>query len=81
MKRMKAIAAKESLPIADERALVDVTLEEPELRPHDLLVAVRAVSVNPVDCKIRLSPREPEAPALGEGQAQQRGAVALSAPA
>lgn len=62
MKRMKAIAAKESLPITDERALVDVTLEEPELRPHDLLVAVRAVSVNPVDWKIRLSPRDPEAP-------------------
>lgn len=62
MKRMKAIAAKQSLPITDERALVDVTLEEPELRPHDLLVTVRAVSVNPVDWKIRLSPREPEAP-------------------
>nr|WP_062333795.1 zinc-binding alcohol dehydrogenase family protein [Herbidospora sakaeratensis] len=32
--------------------LVDVEVPEPELRPHDLLVRVEAVSVNPVDVKI-----------------------------
>ncbi|WP_061292250.1 zinc-binding alcohol dehydrogenase family protein [Herbidospora cretacea] len=35
--------------------LVDVDVPEPQLRPHDLLVQVEAVSVNPVDVKIAAS--------------------------
>lgn len=58
---MKAIAFTESLPIADARSLVDLRLEAPEPRPHDLLVAVRAVSVNPVDTKVRSSGRKADA--------------------
>lgn len=50
---MKAVAYRQPLPITDERALLDVELPEPTLRPHDLLVEVRAVSVNPVDTKVR----------------------------
>ena len=41
------------LPISDPESLVDVELPTPELRPRDVLVAVQAVSVNPVDVKRR----------------------------
>jgi NADPH2:quinone reductase len=54
-----AIGFTENLPIEDPRSLQDVTVPVPELRPHDLLVDVRAVSVNPVDVKVRAS-RDPE---------------------
>ena len=50
---MRAVAFRRSLPITDPDALVDVTLERPAPGPHDLLVEVRAVSVNPVDTKVR----------------------------
>ncbi|KAB2924875.1 MAG: zinc-binding alcohol dehydrogenase family protein [Dechloromonas sp.] len=50
---MKAIAYQQSLPIADAASLVDVELPEPVVGEHDLLVAVRAISVNPVDTKVQ----------------------------
>lgn len=52
---MKAIGYQTNLPIDDAQALVDITLPEPVAQGHDLLVEVRAVSVNPVDTKIRKS--------------------------
>ncbi|MGK9067164.1 zinc-binding alcohol dehydrogenase family protein [Stutzerimonas chloritidismutans] len=51
---MKAIGYTQSLPIDDPRALLDIELPEPVLGPRDLLVEVRAISVNPVDTKIRM---------------------------
>lgn len=51
---MKAIAyARHGLPIAHPEALIEIDLPEPVPGPRDLLVEVRAVSVNPVDTKIR----------------------------
>lgn len=50
---MTAVAATGSVPLDDDRALVDVELPVPEPRAHDVLVAVSAVSVNPVDLKMR----------------------------
>ncbi|BFO55203.1 zinc-binding alcohol dehydrogenase family protein [Acidovorax sacchari] len=50
---MKAIGYYRNLPISDADALVDLTLPDPVPGEHDLLVEVRAVSVNPVDVKIR----------------------------
>ncbi len=50
---MKAIAYTQSLPIDDPRSLQDIELPEPTPGPRDLLVEVRAISVNPVDTKIR----------------------------
>ena len=50
---MKAVAYFESLAIDDPRALQDVELPEPLPGPRDLLVEVRAISVNPVDTKVR----------------------------
>lgn len=51
---MKAIGYQKSLPITDDNSLVDVELPKPVPGGRDLLVQVRAVSVNPVDTKIRM---------------------------
>jgi len=50
---MKAIGYQQSLPVEDGNALQDIELERPKAQGHDLLVEVKAVSVNPVDYKIR----------------------------
>ncbi|WP_300617886.1 zinc-binding alcohol dehydrogenase family protein [Dokdonella sp.] len=50
---MKAVALTRYLPISDPRSLVDVELPKPVPGPRDLLVRVEAVSVNPVDTKVR----------------------------
>lgn len=64
---MKAIALTRYLPISDPESLNDVELPEPVASGHDLLVRVEAVSVNPVDTKVR-APRlqvEPQPRVLG----------------
>jgi zinc-binding alcohol dehydrogenase family protein len=50
---MKAIVFTRPLPIEAEESLVEIDLPQPEPGPRDLLVNVRAVSVNPVDTKVR----------------------------
>ncbi|MGE8407672.1 MAG: zinc-binding alcohol dehydrogenase family protein [Pseudomonas sp.] len=50
---MKAVAYYQSLPIEDPAALQDIELPAPQPGPRDLLVEVRAISVNPVDTKVR----------------------------
>ncbi len=50
---MKAVAYSASGPIDREDALQDITLEKPTPGDRDLLVKVNAVSVNPVDTKLR----------------------------
>lgn len=50
---MKAVGYQQSLPADQLESLIDVNLPEPSATGHDLLVEVRAVSVNPVDTKIR----------------------------
>jgi len=50
---MRAVAYRHSRPITEDDAFLDVTLERPEPGPRDLLVKVEAVSVNPVDTKLR----------------------------
>jgi len=63
---MKAIVyTQHGLPIDDPQALVDTELPMPLAGPHDLLVEVRAVSVNPVDTKIRLGSAVSEPRVLG----------------
>lgn len=53
MTTMRAVAYRKSLPITDPAAFEDVELPVPEPGPHDLVVRVEAVSVNPVDTKVR----------------------------
>ena len=50
---MKAVAFTHAYPITHEDALIDVHHPEPHPRHADLLVEIKAVSVNPVDTKVR----------------------------
>ncbi|MEE4167081.1 MAG: zinc-binding alcohol dehydrogenase family protein [Desulfocapsaceae bacterium] len=56
---MKAIAYQKSLPIEHPDSLRDIRLEEPALSGRDLLVEIKAVSVNPVDAKMRMRAEPP----------------------
>jgi NADPH2:quinone reductase len=59
---MKAVGYKQPLPIENSESLLDIEIPMPVAKGRDLLVEVRAVSVNPVDVKVRASskpePRE-----------------------
>jgi zinc-binding alcohol dehydrogenase family protein len=57
---MKAVGYHKSLPLTDPDCLLDITAEKPEPGARDLRVAVRAISVNPVDTKVRMR-AEPKA--------------------
>jgi NADPH:quinone reductase len=57
---MRAIGYQESLPIESPASLVDIDLPQPEPLGRDLLVQIHAVSVNPVDTKVRMRAK-PEA--------------------
>jgi len=62
---MKAVGYKAAGDLARDDALIDLTLDKPTATGRDLLVKVQAVSVNPVDYKIRQSrPPEGDAPAI-----------------
>ncbi len=50
---MKAVAYKTAGSIEREDALHDITLDKPKAEGRDLLVKINAVSVNPVDTKLR----------------------------
>jgi len=50
---MRAVGYQQSLPIEAEASLVDVELPRPDPGARDLLVEIKAVSVNPVDTKVR----------------------------
>ncbi len=50
---MKAVAYQKAGPITSPESLVDIELDTPAVKGHDLLVRVQAISVNPVDTKIR----------------------------
>ena len=51
---MKAIGYQKSLPIDAPNALMDIELPKPAASGKDILVRVEAVSVNPVDAKVRM---------------------------
>lgn len=57
---MKAVGYQKPQAISAADALVDITLPEPVATGRDLLVEVKAVSVNPVDTKVRKSALPPE---------------------
>ncbi|MCP4397232.1 MAG: zinc-binding alcohol dehydrogenase family protein [bacterium] len=66
---MKAVGLYQYLPLSEPASLVEVQIEKPEAAGKDLLVKVKAISVNPVDTKIRVrgpkDVREPELKILG----------------
>jgi NADPH:quinone reductase len=52
---MKAIGFKTSLPINEQESFIEFETEKPIASGHNLLVKIDAISVNPVDFKIRQS--------------------------
>ncbi|MGH8127283.1 MAG: zinc-binding alcohol dehydrogenase family protein [Gammaproteobacteria bacterium] len=50
---MKAVALTHYLPVENPNAFLDVELPKPVASGRDLLVSIKAVSVNPVDTKVR----------------------------
>ncbi|MDM7982716.1 MAG: zinc-binding alcohol dehydrogenase family protein [Rhizobium sp.] len=56
---MRAIGFHTPQPITSETALVDLELPMPEVAGHDLLVEIKAISVNPVDTKVRRNQTPP----------------------
>jgi len=64
---MKATGYRQSLPISHPDSLIDFTAPDPIASGRDLLVEIKAVSVNPVDGKVRLraQPKAGETAILG----------------
>jgi len=64
---MKAVGYQQSLAASDVMALQDITLPQPVATGRDILVRVEAVSVNPVDTKVRrrVSPETGQYKVLG----------------
>ncbi len=56
---MRAVGYQVPGPITEDQALVDIELPRPQASGRDLLVEVRAISVNPVDTKVRKSATPP----------------------
>lgn len=62
---MKAVGYKTAGALDRPDSLIDLEIDKPTATGRDLLVRVQAVSVNPVDCKIRQNrPPEGDAPAI-----------------
>jgi zinc-binding alcohol dehydrogenase family protein len=57
---MKAVGYKKPLPIDDQDSLIDFETTKPEPKGRDIRVAVKAISVNPVDYKVRKRAAPPE---------------------
>ncbi|HZH09263.1 MAG TPA: zinc-binding alcohol dehydrogenase family protein [Microvirga sp.] len=52
---MRAIGYKQPQPISAETSLIDIEMPRPVPQGRDLLVEIKAISVNPVDTKVRAS--------------------------
>jgi NADPH:quinone reductase len=61
---MKAVGLTRYLPIDDPNSFQDVELPVPTPGPRDLLVRVKAVSVNPVDTKVRSTVKDASEPKI-----------------
>ena len=64
---MRAVGYRQPRPITEDDALLDLDLPRPVPSGRDLLVRVEAVSVNPVDTKVRrgVAPEPGQAKVLG----------------
>ena len=63
---MRAVGYRKSLPIDQAEALIDLEIDKPVPKGRDLLVQVKAISVNPVDTKVRkrAEPKDGEPPKI-----------------
>lgn len=53
MNKMNAIGLQTSLPITESKSLISFETDFPVGKPNDIIVKITAVSMNPVDTKIR----------------------------
>lgn len=60
---MKAVGFTHYLPIQDTNAFLDLEIEMPTPQGRDILVAIKAIAVNPVDTKVRAPKDKVESPA------------------
>lgn len=56
---MKAVGLYKYLPIEKEESLIDFQVEKPTTTKRDILVKIKAISINPVDVKVR-APKDKE---------------------
>jgi NADPH2:quinone reductase len=61
---MRAVAYLKPLPVEDAGSLVDIEVDRPSPSGKDLLVEVKAASVNPVDTMRRRRDDEPGTPKI-----------------
>ncbi|WP_410595601.1 zinc-binding alcohol dehydrogenase family protein [Amycolatopsis sp. lyj-23] len=61
---MTVIGSYRGLPVSDPQSMVSAELPLPDLRPHDILVRVAAVSVNPADVSRRAAAPEADVPTI-----------------
>jgi NADPH2:quinone reductase len=63
---MRAVGYRKSLPIDQAESLLDLDIDKPVPKGRDLLVQVKAISVNPVDTKVRnrAAPKDGEPPKI-----------------
>ncbi|GBR55645.1 zinc-dependent alcohol dehydrogenase [Neokomagataea thailandica NBRC 106555] len=52
---MKAFGHSRASSLTDDNALIEIQAPTPEPQPHDVIVEIAAVSINPVDTKLRQS--------------------------
>ena len=76
---MKAVGLTRYLPVDDPQSLVDVEIATPVPEGRDLLVKVAAISVNPVDTKVR-APKDKVEPAVRILGWDAAGTVAAAGP-
>jgi zinc-binding alcohol dehydrogenase family protein len=57
---MKAVGFARPLPVTDAESLIDLDMPKPGAGAHDIVVKVEAVSVNPVDVKLRAAAQPPQ---------------------
>lgn len=57
---MQAIGFETSLPIEEAQSLIAFETDIPTIQPHEVLVKVEAIAVNPVDIKIRKNGAPPQ---------------------
>ena len=50
---MKAVAYKKPFAISEANVFSEIEIEQPVATGHDLLIEVKAISINPVDIKMR----------------------------
>jgi len=61
---MTVIGSYRGLPISDPQSMVSAELPLPDLRPHDVLVRVAAVSINPADVTRRAAAPAADTPTV-----------------